>query len=135
MPCSDLVLLQRKVDIVSAFCMIFGFELSIPKLRSLLMEWGNEVSDHLFPKINIHTWGWVPTEVGVGWKIPKKDENGMEIEIAVQGLHSLKYLGIPIDSNNLYEKLFQETLQIIRNMRRVIASKKPLQTSRRAQYS
>ena len=32
-PCSDLVLLQRKVDIVSAFCMIFGFELSITKKK------------------------------------------------------------------------------------------------------
>ena len=49
----------------------------------------------------------------------------MEIEIAVQGLHSLKYLDIPIDSNNLYEKHFQETLRIIRNMCKVIASKKP----------
>ena len=41
-------------DLVSAFCMIFGFELSITKLRSLLMEWDNEVPDHLFPKIIIH---------------------------------------------------------------------------------
>ena len=48
-PCADLITLQRKADIVSAFAIIFGFEISITKLRSLLMEWGNEVPKHLFP--------------------------------------------------------------------------------------
>ena len=38
-PFSDLTLLQRKADIVSAFAMIFGFEISVTRLRSLLMEW------------------------------------------------------------------------------------------------
>ena len=57
-------------------------------------------------------------------EIPKQDEDDMDVEVARQGLHSLKYLGIQIDSNNSFEKLFQETLHIIRNMCRVIASKK-----------
>ena len=88
------------------------------------MEWGNEVPTYLFPKLVIHTWGWIPSEVGVGWTLPKKNEEGQDIGVAQQGLHSLKYLGIHIDSNNFHEKLFQETLRIIRSMCRVIGSKK-----------
>ena len=94
--------------------MIFGFEISVAKLRSLLMEWGNEVPTYLFPKLVIHTWDWIPSEVGVGWTLPKKNEEGQDIGVAQQGLHSLKYLGIHIDFNNFHEKLFQETLRIIR---------------------
>ena len=37
-PCSDIETLQRKADIVSTFAMIFGFDISIKKLRSLIME-------------------------------------------------------------------------------------------------
>ena len=104
-PGSDLALLQQKSDIVSALAVIFCFEITILKLRSLLMEWGHEVSDTHLPKLCLHTWGWVPKEVGVGWKISDDGAN-----TAASAVHSIKYLGCHIDSNNLYEKLFQETL-------------------------
>ena len=38
--------------------------------------------------------------------------------------HSIKYLGCHIDSNNLYETIFQETLLMIRQMCRTIGRKK-----------
>ena len=46
-PGSDLVILQQKADIVSAFAIIFSFDIAIDKLCSLLMEWGHEMSDAL----------------------------------------------------------------------------------------
>ena len=71
-PCSDLTLLQRKADIVSAFAMIFGFEISVTQLRSLLMEWGNEVPTYLLPKLVIHTWGLVRVKLGLAGRYPRK---------------------------------------------------------------
>ena len=123
-PCSDIETLQRKADIVSTFAMIFGFDISIKKLRSLIMEWGSEIPDHIFPKIKIHKWGWTPCEVGVGWRIPEKDEDGNDRTVARMGFHSLRYLGIQIDSNAFFESLFQETLKLIRNMCRIVRTKK-----------
>jgi hypothetical protein len=123
-PCSDIETLQRKADIVSTFAMIFGFDISIKKLRSLIMEWGSEIPDHIFPKIKIHKWGWTPCEVGVGWRIPEKDEEGNDRTAARMGFHSLRYLGIQIDSNAFFESLFQETLKLIRNMCRIVRTKK-----------
>ena len=58
----------------------------------------------------------IPTEVGVGWKISA----GWSPEVP----HSIKYLGCHIDSNNLYETIFQETLIMIRQMCRTIGRKK-----------
>ena len=84
--------------------MIFGFDISIKELRSLIMEWGSEVPDHVFPKIKIHKWGWTPCEVGVGWRIPEKDEDGNDRMVARMGFHSLRNLGIQIDSNAFFER-------------------------------
>ena len=70
-PTSDLELLQRKANIVSAFAMIFGLEISITKLRSLFMEWDTEIPARLLPRLEIRQWGWVPCEVGLGWVIPE----------------------------------------------------------------
>ena len=131
-PCSDLLTLQRKADIVSTFAMIFGFEISIIKLRSFLMQWENEIPEHIFPKIKVHKWGWVPCEVGVGWKIPEKDDEGNDKTVATRGFHSVPYLGIKIDSNNIYERMFQETLKLIKDMCRIVRGKKRGQTSKRA---
>ena len=119
-PASDLELLQRKANIVSAFAMIFGLEISITKLRSLFMEWGTEIPAHLLPRLEIRKWGWVPCEVGLGWVIP---EPGLQLPLEIE-FSSITYLGIHIESNSLFERLFQETLQIIRNMCRIIGSKK-----------
>ena len=80
------------------------------------MEWGNEIPNAIAPMLKIHTRGWVPTEVGVGWKISAGSSPGVP--------HSIKYLGCHIDSNNLYETIFQETLLMIRQMCRIIGSKK-----------
>jgi len=57
-PGSDLVILQQKADIVSAFAIIFNYDIAIDKLRSLFMEWGHEVSDTLLPKLKIYKRGW-----------------------------------------------------------------------------
>ena len=108
---------------MSTFAMIFGFEISMIKLRSLLMQWGNEISEHIFPKIKIRKWGWVPCEVGVGWKIPEKDDEGNDKTVATMGFHSVPYLGIKIYSNNIYERMFQKTLKLIKNMCRIVRGK------------
>ena len=70
-----MVVLQQKADIVSAFAIIFNFDIAIDKVRSLLMEWGHEMTDALLPKLRIYRRGWVLKEVGVGWKIP---DNGLD---------------------------------------------------------
>ena len=88
------------------------------------MQWGNEIPEHIFPKIKIHKWGWAPCEVGVGWKIPEKDYEGNDKTVATMGFHSVPYLGIKIDSNNIYERVFQETLKLIKNMCRTVRGKK-----------
>ena len=88
------------------------------------MEWGSEIPNHIFPTIKIHKWGWIPFEVGVGWKIPEKDEEGNDKTVARMGFHSVKYLGIQIDSNAFYERLSQETLKLIKNMCRIVRTKK-----------
>ena len=54
------------------------------------MEWGNEKPDHIFPTIKIHKWGWIPCEVGVGWKIPEQDDEGNDKTVARLGFHSLR---------------------------------------------
>jgi hypothetical protein len=83
------------------------------------MEWGHETVEVLFPKLKIYTRGWVMKEVGVGWRIP--DDGSRSTHTS---LHSIKYLGCQIDSDNQSEKLFQETLLTIRRMCRTIGSKK-----------
>ena len=118
-PGSDLVILQQKADIVSAFAIIFSFDIAIDKLRSLLMEWGHEMSDALLPKLRIYRRGWVLKEVGVGWKIPEDGSDPI-----LSKTHSIKYLGCQIDSDNQSKRLFQETLLMIRKMCRTIATKK-----------
>jgi hypothetical protein len=54
--------IQAEADIISAFCIIFGIELSIPKLRASRLQWGNA---HIpgRDKILVHTAGWVPHEI------------------------------------------------------------------------
>ena len=118
-PGSDLVILQQKADIVSAFAIIFSFDIAIDKLRSLLMEWGHEMSDALLPRLRIYKRGWVLKEVGVGWKIPVEGA-----DLIASKTHSIKYLGCQIDSDNQSERLFQETLLMIKKMCRTIGSKK-----------
>ena len=58
--------------------------------------------------------------MGLGWVIL---EPGLPLPLEI-GFSSITYLGIHSDSNSLFERLFQETLQIIRNMCRIFGSKK-----------
>ena len=56
-PATDKASLQRKADIVSAFTMICGFTISISKLRTLLMSWGNEIpSPGVDESFVVHEW-------------------------------------------------------------------------------
>ena len=74
--------IQTEADIISAFCIIFGIEISITKLRAARLQWGNA---HLPGKdhILVHTAGWIPHEI-------KLENDGF-----------YKTLGMTIDANPL----------------------------------
>ena len=40
-PSASLESLQRKADIISAFCIIFGIDIAIQKLRSYMASWSS----------------------------------------------------------------------------------------------
>ena len=72
--------MQRKADIVSAFCIIMGIQISVTKLRRLVHTW-TKTSTPIVPLV-IHGYGWTPQEV--------------EVETNA----STKYLGNYVDHDN-----------------------------------
>ena len=62
--------------------------------------------------------------MGVGWKIPEKDVEGNDKTVATMGFYSAPYRGIKIDSTNIYERMFQETLKLLKNMCQIVRGKK-----------
>ena len=71
--CGTLHALQRKADIVSAFCIIFGLDIATTKLRTFHLQWGNGNLD-LAPSddpaqqsfqdtLLVHTGRWIPQTV------------------------------------------------------------------------
>jgi hypothetical protein len=59
---ATFIALQKKADIVSVFAIIFGIDLSDTKFRAFvaIFEVG---SQHIFRKLQIHRYGWIPTTV------------------------------------------------------------------------
>ena len=74
--------IQIEADLISAFCIIFGIEISITKLKVSRLQWGNA---HISGRDNIlvHTAGWIPHEI-------KLENDGF-----------YKTLGMTIDANPL----------------------------------
>ena len=47
--------LQAKADVVSAFCIIFGLDIAVAKVRTLYLQWGHEdTKESSQPKLTVH---------------------------------------------------------------------------------
>ena len=57
------VAMQRKADIVSAFCLITGISISMDKLRRVLHDWQPKEHSITTPDMLIHTYGWTPQAI------------------------------------------------------------------------
>jgi hypothetical protein len=89
--------IQKKADVVSGFCIIYGLELSIQKFRSFAINWGNpeKASNH---EIIVHTEGWLPTRIGM-----KQDG-------------SFKHLGVTWDMDLLNNTQHSQAIDLLRSM-------------------
>ena len=56
--------LQRKADIISAFCIVAGIQISVTKLRAFAVVWGNG-NQHTTDQIMIHMGKWIPTQISM----------------------------------------------------------------------
>ena len=62
---------QKLADVVSAFCIIFGFDIKVAKLRAFLLQWGHEQELEQNPTVDLHLrnwqnvvpWHWRQTEI------------------------------------------------------------------------
>ena len=77
----DAAGIQRKADIVSAFCLITGISISMDKLRRVLHDWKKQPSTSEVPDMFIHTYNWEPHAI-------KGTTEG-----------STNYLGVAYDAN------------------------------------
>ena len=100
--------LQLKADIVSAFAGIFGIKIATTKLRTFAKCWGSEPSGwtHGDYSLLVRNENWEPTE------IPVLYANLSRIDSV------FRYLGVHIDSNNLYRQQHRLLLQQIREVAR-----------------
>ena len=57
---SSLEGLQEKADIVSAFCIVMGIDLSPKKLRAFMRIWGGESEEQDNMELVVHLAGWSP---------------------------------------------------------------------------
>ena len=96
--------LQLKADIVSAFASIFGIRIATTKLRTFAKCWGSDPSGwtHGDYHLTIHNELWEPTEIPV-------------LYATLRSIDSVfRYLGVQIDSNNLYHHQHRLLLKQIR---------------------
>jgi hypothetical protein len=96
--------LQAKADVVSAFALMFGLELALPKFRTMVCNWGME-HKVVAPGITIRTEGWAPAEVP------------FTTEVAI------KYLGSLQDSDNRGRTEFQKQLGVVKKAAGTLATK------------
>ena len=54
--------IQNKADMMSAACLILGFELAMKKFRAFVLQWGNEYCVEA-PTIQVHYGGWESMEI------------------------------------------------------------------------
>ena len=73
--------IQRKADIVSAFCLITGITISVDKLRRVVHTWSRRPLTET-PVMYIHEYGWIPRA----------------IPVTTDG--STSYLGVAYDASN-----------------------------------
>ena len=105
--------LQLKADIVSAFAGIFGIKIATTKLRTFAKCWGSEPSGwrHGDYSLLVRDERWEPTEVPVLYA------NLGRIDSV------FRYLGVHVDSNNLYRHQHRLLLQQIREVARTARHK------------
>ena len=78
--------IQRKAEIMSAFCLICGVTLSYKKLRRAVQHWiGPTRPDHHLP-MKIYEYGWTPRDIAI------KVDGATEF---LGGLHDLQHTGTP----------------------------------------
>ena len=87
--------LQRLADVVSAFCVVFGFDIKVAKLRAFLLQWGHEQDLEINPTVTLHLRHWDQTE---------------EVPLARDG--NFKFVGIL--HNDLKHQMFKEMLAKVR---------------------
>ena len=58
--CTTPEAIQRKADIVSAFCLITGISMSRDKLRRVVHTWAGNAPATPMPAMYIHEYGWIP---------------------------------------------------------------------------
>ena len=57
--------IQRKADIMSAFCLICGVSLSHKKLRRVVQSWiAHKIPTHHLP-MKVHDYGWIPRDIEI----------------------------------------------------------------------
>ena len=78
--------IQRKADIVSAFCLITGISISMDKLRRVLHDWKGKRSTAEAPDMFIHTYNWEPHPIRAATERSADS--------------TTKYLGVPYDADN-----------------------------------
>ena len=54
--------LQKLADVVSAFCVVFGFDIKVAKLRAFLLQWGYEQELETEPTVELHIRHWERVE-------------------------------------------------------------------------
>ena len=59
---STMGALQEKADIISAWCVLTGIEISVKKLRTFGVHWGVWKKDN---PLLVHTKGWTPMEIKI----------------------------------------------------------------------
>ena len=102
--------LQQKADIVSAFCIIFGVDIAVTKLRSYVCQWSPQpLPDNL--SIIIHTGKWTPHAVP------------LQLSTAALPL-DVKYLGIPYTLDNSSATLLKMLSTDIQRTCHTIAKRK-----------
>lgn len=53
-------IIQKKAELLSAFCIVLGLQLSESKLRRLLQNFLPDKTKHLAKSMTVYTTGWVP---------------------------------------------------------------------------
>jgi ribonuclease HI len=84
--------LQREADIISAYCQLFGLDLSLHKLKAYRLQWGNAHipgADHVL----IHSQCWTP------------------YPLTLESDGTFKTLGMTVDANTTFHTQFEITKQ------------------------
>ena len=87
--------LQKLADVVSAFCVVFGFDIKVAKLRAFLLQWGYEQELETEPTVELHITHWDRVET---------------VKLLTDG--NFKFVGIM--HNDIKNQMFTEMLARVR---------------------